>query len=562
MCLLRALPASGLLLLVFTASAAADVFCVGKDVCAGSRAASVQDAIDRAEANGVAPDRIELGIGTFAERDLVANQPVEIVGSGPQSVIAGPPAGDAAAAVVRLAHPASVLRSLSVTQVVQPGSAGRGVVIAGGVVDDVDVHAPQGIAGSGRIVRARVRAGSTAITATGPLQVEATLLQTGVGDSSGTDEVGLRALSAGADTVLRARHVTILGSGHALGRGLEAVATGDVPASARIDARDMVVCRYNSALRRAASAATSATIDIDWSAYVPGNEQQEGPGAIVQGPNSVNESPQFRDQNGGDLRLAGGSPLIDRGTPGPAVPGETDAFGRPRAVDGDRDGDARRDLGGVEYQGAPRVVGFSFAPPSPAVGEPVTFGASAVPGDESAIARYVWDLDGNGSFETDTGATPAAQHTYDRAGAVPLQVRAIADDGGFGQASLRIEVRSAAPPAQAPRVPLAVSGFRLERKRFRVGPTRTALRAARARRGTAFRFRLTTAARTRLTIARRGGRRVGVLRRNSGPGVNRVRFSGRLGKRKLRPGRYRARLVASAGAERAATRAISFRVVR
>jgi hypothetical protein len=79
-----------------------------------------------------------------------------------------------------------------------------------------------------------------------------------------------------------------------------------------------------------------------------------------------------------------------------------------------------------------------------------------------------------------------------------------------------------------------VSAFRLSRRAF----------AARGkRRGTRIGFRLSEAATVRLTIVRRlGGRRtkvVGTLRRRAHAGANHIAFSGRLGRRALRAGRYR-----------------------
>ena len=111
--------------------------------------------------------------------------------------------------------------------------------------------------------------------------------------------------------------------------------------------------------------------------------------------------------------------------------------------------------------------------------------------------------------------------------------------------------------------------------------------AARARRGTRFRFRLSEAARVVFTIQRaRPGRRV--KRRCVKPvpsnrgrpkctrftgarrfavtavaGDNVKKFSGRIGRRALRPGRYRATLIATDAAGNAsAPRRLRLRVVR
>jgi hypothetical protein len=118
------------------------------------------------------------------------------------------------------------------------------------------------------------------------------------------------------------------------------------------------------------------------------------------------------------------------------------------------------------------------------------------------------------------------------------------------------------PDSQAP----VVSGFRITRSPFALGRTATAV-AARAPRGTSFRYSLSEPARVSLTIQRRvaGGRRrtVGTLRRSGAAGPNRLRFSGRIGRRALRPGHYQALIRATdAAGNRSARGSVRFRLVR
>lgn len=113
-----------------------------------------------------------------------------------------------------------------------------------------------------------------------------------------------------------------------------------------------------------------------------------------------------------------------------------------------------------------------------------------------------------------------------------------------------------------------ISGFRSTRSAFAVARAATP-RAAGAKRGTTLRFTLSESARVVLKIQRkRGGGRsgygtVGTLRRSGIEGANRVRFTGRVGRRALRAGRYRAVLIATdvAGNRSAPSRA-RFRIVR
>jgi hypothetical protein len=132
-----------------------------------------------------------------------------------------------------------------------------------------------------------------------------------------------------------------------------------------------------------------------------------------------------------------------------------------------------------------------------------------------------------------------------------------------------------------------ISRLKMTRRTFAVGPKSTAKRAAKRRKpGSAFRFRLSERANVTIRIARvLPGRRVGkrcrrptgklvrrrpckryrnvatLTRRNRRAGGNVVSFSGRIGKRALKRGRYRATLTAVDGARnRSKPRRITFRI--
>jgi hypothetical protein len=148
------------------------------------------------------------------------------------------------------------------------------------------------------------------------------------------------------------------------------------------------------------------------------------------------------------------------------------------------------------------------------------------------------------------------------------------------------------PPAPAPPDTTAprVSGLSMTRTRFRVGPDRTPRAALRRRAplGSAFRFRLSERASVRIVIERAlRGRRAGracrrptrrlrrrnrctryerrgdLTRRNRRQGRNKVPFSGRIGVRALRRGRYRATVSATdAAGNRSRRRYVTFTIVR
>jgi hypothetical protein len=93
------------------------------------------------------------------------------------------------------------------------------------------------------------------------------------------------------------------------------------------------------------------------------------------------------------------------------------------------------------------------ASPNPAVtGSVVTFDASASTDPDGTIANYKWDLDGNGTFEKDTGTTPTASSSYLRPDAVTVRLRVTDNDGAAGDAIQPLTV-SAPPPAPEPPAP-------------------------------------------------------------------------------------------------------------
>ena len=144
-------------------------------------------------------------------------------------------------------------------------------------------------------------------------------------------------------------------------------------------------------------------------------------------------------------------------------------------------------------------------------------------------------------------------------------------------------------PIQVDRTAPSISGFSLANRRFRIARGATPVSARRrVPLGTTFRYSLSEPATVTLTIerplpGRRVGRscrkptrsnrsrrrctryvRAGVLtRRNKGPGRVSTPFTGRIGRRKLALGSYRATLGATdAAGNRARTRQLVFTVVR
>jgi PKD repeat protein len=88
------------------------------------------------------------------------------------------------------------------------------------------------------------------------------------------------------------------------------------------------------------------------------------------------------------------------------------------------------------------------APASAKVGETVSFDASASSDADGTIAKYEWDLDGNGSYETSTGTTPSATHAYSTAAAVSVHLRVTDDKGATASAVRVLTVEGEAGPEE------------------------------------------------------------------------------------------------------------------
>jgi hypothetical protein len=114
-----------------------------------------------------------------------------------------------------------------------------------------------------------------------------------------------------------------------------------------------------------------------------------------------------------------------------------------------------------------------------------------------------------------------------------------------------------------------LSTLAVSARKFAVGRTATAV-SARLAHGTRFRWSLSEAATVTIRIERAtvlGGhkrwRAAGKLTRTSKAGASSVRFSGRIGKRALRLGSYRAVVRATdAAGNRSGAKRVAFRIVR
>ena len=317
--------------------------------------------------------------------------------------------------------------------------------------------------------------------------------------------------------------------------------------------------------------------DIDLS---PIAVTQTGAGTLTAGPGAGNLSvdPLFVGLNGFDQELRFSSPLVDQGLTDPVSPEEsaTDLNGNPRVVDGNGDGVARRDIGAFEYQRRPPVASAAVSSPTTPVGQAVTFSGSATESDPGeTVTGLAWRFDDGGAA---TGTD--APHAFAKAGQHTATLTATDTAGVTATATASVFVL-------APGVP-AITSIVLTPTTFRAAASGASTAAkkkkAKARPPVGTKVRLVVGAPVaatlrvqRLLAGRRSGRTCatpskknrkgkacsrtvtmpGTIARAAGASRT-FRFTGRLGGRKLAPGRYR--LLARTGST--PEKAAPFRIVR
>ncbi len=260
--------------------------------------------------------------------------------------------------------------------IVLTGSAGPGPVS----ISDVDVSGGYGISGDRHgvgptnIQRVRVTASTYGMffRAPGQVNVQDAAIRMVKHTDSNPGGTGISARTdGGGPLTVDVRHATVV-TDNPQSRGLMIEMFGTTPVD--LNAHDVALSTkgdyaYDLLIHNLPSPEFNgaAKITLDHSAWKRNsvfNGAQNG--AIVRGPGNVDleKSPL---NLGADLKPVAGSVLIDNGTPGPlGQESGLDAFGLPRLVDGDSNGDARRDIGAAE---AP--AGTNAAPVAPAPqGEP------------------------------------------------------------------------------------------------------------------------------------------------------------------------------------------------
>lgn len=223
-----------------------------------------------------------------------------------------------------------------------------------------------------------------------------------------------------------------------------------------------------------------------------------------------------------------------------------------RVAAGDVNGDGRADvITGAGAGGGPHVKVFNGVQ-----GNLLRSFFAYDPGFHGGVNVAAGDVNGDGPADVVTGAGPGGGphvRAFSGVDASPLA----AFDAFAPEVDDEVLVGVAAGFLPA------VQRFTLTRPAFRVASFRTprAAAAAAVRRGTVFKYVLNGPGKVKITIAQRKGKRFkkrGVLVRRGRRGVNRVRFSGRIGRKALPAGRYRATI---STVRKAPSRRLRFRIL-
>jgi hypothetical protein len=94
------------------------------------------------------------------------------------------------------------------------------------------------------------------------------------------------------------------------------------------------------------------------------------------------------------------------------------------------------------------TASFTIAPLRALVGRNVTLDASKSSDSNGSIVNYAWDLDGDGSYETDGGASPLMVTSYPKPQTVNVGLRVTDNDGVTGAASGQVVISLQPPPAK------------------------------------------------------------------------------------------------------------------
>ncbi len=201
-------------------------------------------------------------------------------------------------------------------------------------------------------------------------------------------------------------------------------------------------------------------------------------------------------------------------------------------------GPGRQGMSGVVYvnqsgtvPGASPTASFTVSPSVARVDQNVVFSAAGTTDPDDAIVRHEWDLDGNGSYETDTGRIPRTALSYSTPGVRTIKLRVTDEVGHISETTRSLTVSNEvtgppAPPAAPPQSPTSPADT-LSRK-IRILSSKRLKRIL--RRGLRFEAAAPVSGATLRASLSVGGRTVGSARR-TGLSRGRVKVTLKLSRR-------------------------------
>jgi PKD domain-containing protein len=96
------------------------------------------------------------------------------------------------------------------------------------------------------------------------------------------------------------------------------------------------------------------------------------------------------------------------------------------------------------------TASFTLSPNPAQPGQSVNFNGLSSSDPDGTILNYKWDLDGDGTFETDTGSTPTVSHSYGAIGTVTIGLLITDDNGGTATTTRTLTIKNPVSPSATP----------------------------------------------------------------------------------------------------------------
>jgi hypothetical protein len=187
---------------------------------------------------------------------------------------------------------------------------------------------------------------------------------------------------------------------------------------------------------------------------------------------------------------------------------------------------------------------FTASPNPGVVGTTFIFDASGSTG-----VHYLWDLDGDGTYETDTGPSQQATKTFTGAGTVVVGLEVFDTDGSIDYTNVPVTVLAPSePPVEQDDVtPPVISNAHITPTAFGLAKKATPLNGhiSKVKRGATLTWTLSEGANLSIKIQRCASKRkctphvTAKMHRTVAAGTRSLPFSGQIELRKLKPGGYR-----------------------